>query len=272
MLRACSKPGVMHVPAGQGSAKAAARGSAGPSSTPARSQPTVQTFDNGREDPSNQARQASLPLRGSERHRPSTADDQPAKRPRRAAAARALPETRGRAAAAQVPEPDSAGASDATDSSGAEDGQDATNETSNDSLSEAGSDTDAGSDADAASGSEEAASDGDVAASGDAAAEGAPTKTPARVYPPPPLPVPPPGGVHRFEGQSVRVPEEWPTEPRTGTEKLCPELKAVIVSVLHPRTIKVNTEGAPHTHTHTDRHTHAHANRDIACARLFIRT
>ncbi len=61
--------------------------------------------------------------------------------------------------------------------------------------------------------------------------------------PPPPLPLPPPGGVYVFEGQSVRVPDAWPTEPRTGTEMLCPELRAVIVSVLHPSTTVVQQSG-----------------------------
>ncbi len=54
--------------------------------------------------------------------------------------------------------------------------------------------------------------------------------------PQPPLALPPPGGVYVFEGQSVSVPNAWPTEPRTGTEVLCPELRAVILSVLHPKT------------------------------------
>ncbi len=62
--------------------------------------------------------------------------------------------------------------------------------------------------------------------------------------PQPPLPVPPPGGVYVFEGQSVRVPDAWPTEKRAGTEVLCPELKAVIVSVLHPHTRPVERAGA----------------------------
>ncbi len=66
--------------------------------------------------------------------------------------------------------------------------------------------------------------------------------------PPPPLPLPPPGGVYVFEGQSVRVPDAWPTEQRMGTEALCPELKAVILSVLHPKTTRVANQGK-HTHT-----------------------
>ncbi len=61
--------------------------------------------------------------------------------------------------------------------------------------------------------------------------------------PAPPQPLPPPGGVYVFEGQSVRVPDAWPTEQRTGTEALCPELRAVIVSVLHPRTTLTVQDG-----------------------------
>lgn len=57
-------------------------------------------------------------------------------------------------------------------------------------------------------------------------------------YPPPAQPVPPCGGVYEFEGESVRVPLEWATQRYVGTETLSGELKAVILSVLHPHTQK----------------------------------
>ncbi len=55
--------------------------------------------------------------------------------------------------------------------------------------------------------------------------------------------LPPPGGVYVFEGESVRVPDAWPTKRRTRTETLRPELKAVIASVLDPRTTVVCKPG-----------------------------